>query len=179
MPELTERQGRVELVAHLLLRNYPVIFIVRRLREKYGIARRTAYNLVQDAQREIAEHPGVHDPASLRAQQAARLEVIASAEDRVIVETGKDGVSHSHVVKGPSHGEKVAAIAEYNKLFGLHQPTKVALTDPQGKGISLHDIVVQVEEGRRTQVIDTSWVKEEVAKLPAPSGNGGEADDDE
>ena len=58
------------------------------------------------------------------------------------------------------------------KLLGLYPRRKDPHTGPIDGGISLVDIVRQVEEGRSVEVIDTNWIN---ARIQQPAAGNGEA----
>jgi hypothetical protein len=147
--EILGADDRVATVAVMISRGHSSAQIVRSLRRKWKVGRSTAYRYVQRAREMLVDASGM-SAAEMTAQQASRLEAIIQA-------------------RGTPPSAKVAAIAEYNKLFGLHRPKKFSLPECQDRGLTLHQIVRQVEERRRAKVIDADFVKADVAKLLSPS----------
>ncbi len=145
---------RLGWISEQLATGTPQFRLVPLICERFGCHRATAYRWSDRARAEMAR--ALDRPtAELVCQQVMRLEKIIDAE-------------------GTSASAKIAAISELNKLLGLHQPTKVAFTDPQDRSVSLLEVVQGVEERRRAPVIDARWIDETMAALPDLTAGGGD-----
>lgn len=175
LPDLSDHQQRVEQVAYLLGRGYSSVKISYLVRRQYRISKTCAYNWIRSARELLVQSLNV-DPLHLIADQCEFLHGIMSGEDRIVRfgPADDEGNQAERLVKGPTYQEKIAASAELSRLLGLHQPTKIALTDQAGAPISLHDLILQAESERKVQVIDDDFIDAQFARLPSPSGGNGE-----
>ncbi len=163
---LTVTEQRANEIANLLSRGYSSPNIVRALMKQHGISRAQVYSALPRA-KEILRESTEHNLQDLIAIQVGRLEHIISGRDEVVLKTDDAGKQHSHVVEGPSHRDKISAIAELSKLLGLNQPTKVAMTTPDGSAsVSLTSIIMNIEENRRATVVDVASIDDAVLALP-------------
>ncbi len=165
MQPLTLFEQRAVDIANLLSRGYTKRNIVIALVSRYSVNESEIYRAFPRA-KEILRESTEHDLGDLIAIQLGRLEHIISARDELIVKV-VDGIQHEHVIPGPSHRDKIAAIAEVNKLLGLHQPVKIAMTTPDGNSsVSLLSIIMNIEEGSRARVVDVSSIDATMLALP-------------
>ncbi len=172
---LTVVEQRAVEIANLLSRGYSQPNIVHALVQKHKVHRSEIYKALPRA-KEILRESTEHDLVDLIAIQVGRYEHIMSARDEVVLtrdeKTGE--VIDRHVIEGPSHRDKIAAIDSLCRLLGLNQPTKVALTQADGSSVSLLSIIMNVEAKRRAPVIDVASIDTTMLALPKPSGGENE-----